>query len=1181
MKENKAHKDEKDISHSVSPTARREEEILARWQKRRIFEKTLEKTKKGKPFVFYDGPPFATGTPHYGHLTTSAIKDAIPRYRTMRGNFVERRWGWDCHGLPIEEIVERELGTKTKKEIEEMGIGKFNARCREKIFSYVDVWNEFIPRFGRWADMKNPYTTMSASYMESEWWAFRRLYDQGLLYEDYRSMHICPRCETTLAQAEVAEGYAAIKDIAATVKFPVSGEKNTFFLAWTTTPWTLPGNVALAVGENIGYVKARIGDEFYIVAKERAEETFAGKEYEIAEEMKGADLVGRVYEPPFAEYKDDASLENRENGWKVYAADFVTTESGTGIVHIAPAFGEDDFALGKDHRLPFVRHIGMDGVVEEKIKDLAGMHVKPKGDHQKTDVEIIKILARKNLLFAKEKYEHSYPHCWRCDTPLLNYATSSWFVAVTKIKDKLEEYARGIEWVPAHIKEGRWKDWLAGARDWGVSRQRFWANPVPVWENKETGKRIVIGSVAELLERAEKSGNRYFVVRHGHAESNERGFVAGDKDAPVGLTDRGEREARAAGARLKEAGVTKLFVSPFVRTRRTAEIIAREAGIAPEDIVIDERLSEINTGVFNGRPVDEYRAFFSSDGEKFTRRPEGGEHLGDVRKRVLSLLFEIEERMKNESVAFVTHEYPAWMLIAGSRMADDAAALAMKEKDGDGDFPNTGEVVEIGFAPFPHNENYELDLHRPHIDRVKIRDEEGLVYERVPDVLDTWFDSGSVPFSSYHYPFENDSLVESRIPADFIGEGQDQVSKWFYYQHVLAGALFGKRAFSHVIVNGIVLAEDGKKMSKRLRNYPDPSHIINTYGADAVRLYILSSPVVRAENFSFTEPGVDEVHKKIILRLRNVVSFYEMYAAAGKGGGEDEKKSAAGEACAAHPLDAWMRARTRELAREVTRAMERYELDRAVRPFFDFVDDFSAWYIRRSRDRFKKGGADAAAAAATTRETILSCARLIAPFAPFIADDMYLRAGGTEESVHLESWPDDLPREEDEEILRAMKEARKVVSAGLQERVREGIKVRQPLSAIILKEKPRLSEELLHIIKDELNVKEVRIDANISGNVALDTRITEELAREGMARECVRRIQLLRKKGGFSPDDTILLFVSAKDGGEVRAALEDFPVYVREAARAKDISFGAVPAEAETDSFTLGGEEVHIGIMRP
>ncbi|MCX6719498.1 MAG: isoleucine--tRNA ligase [Candidatus Staskawiczbacteria bacterium] len=890
-----------------------ENKILKFWQEKKIFEKSLEQTKKGKAFVFYDGPPFATGTPHYGHLLQSVIKDAIPRYKTMRGFYVERQWGWDCHGLPIENIVEKQLGTKSKKDITAMGVKKFNDLCRAQIFTFMHEWETIIPRFGRWVDMAHPYKTMDFEYMQAEWWAFKELYKKGLIYEDYRSMHICPRCETTLSQGEVAEGYKDIKDLSATVKFKVKNQENTYFLAWTTTPWTLPGNVALAVGEKIKYLVVEFENKNYILAEERAKDVFKDKEYKVVNNILGKDLVKLEYEPLFDYYAKNEKLKNRENGWKVYAGDFVNTEDGTGIVHIAPAFGTDDMILGKKESLSFVQHVKMDGTFVQETGEFAGLDLKPRAkdkpeEIREADLTIVKYLEQKDLLFASEKYTHSYPHCWRCDTALLNYATSSWFVAVEKIKSKLLKTAKKIQWSPEHIKEGRFGQWLAGARDWSISRQRFWANTIPVWRCDKCKKEVVFASAQEL--------------------------------------------EKASGIKV-------------------------------------------------------------------------------------------------------------------------------------------------------------TDLHKDVVDEVIFDCKCGGKMKRVPDVLDTWFDSGSVPFAT-----------KRPIPADFIGEAQDQTRAWFYYQHVLVGALFGKEAFKHCIVTGIVLAEDGKKMSKKLKNYPDPAYVMEKYGADAMRFYMLNSPVVQAENLSFSEKGVDEVAKKNIGRLSNVLSFYEIY----KDGTLASDKSK-------NVLDRWIIVRLKELCAITTEGYENYRVDFAVRPLTDFIDDFSVWYLRRSRDRFKDQSDDKKDALATIRYVLYTLSKIIAPSMPFFAEYIFQQTheDNATESVHLSDWPKLAKKSVfDSGILAEMAEARFVVNLALAERTAMGIKVKQPLTSLKIKNlklKVINKKEILDLIKDEINVKEIIFNDKIKGEVELDANITEELKHEGFIREVVRSVQAERKEQKLIPQDKISVWI--------------------------------------------------------
>ncbi|HQB76069.1 MAG TPA: isoleucine--tRNA ligase [bacterium] len=918
---------EQNQNKTVTPNfSEAERSILSFWQDGGIFDKSLVKDSPKGDYVFYDGPPFATGTPHYGHIVASVMKDVVPRYQTMRGYHVERKWGWDCHGLPIENIVEKELGTKNKKDIEELGVGKFNDMCRAKVMTYAKEWERVISRLGRWVDFDNAYKTMDLNYMESVWWTFKQLWDKGLIYKDYRSMYICPRCETTLSQSEVTEGYKDIKDLSAIAKFELVDEPGTFVLAWTTTPWTLIGNVALAVGKEIEYVKVKFDGANYILAKGRLEEVFKNKNYEVLDACKGSDLIGQAYKPLFNYYSEDKNLENRDNGWKIYAADFVTTEDGTGVVHIAPAFGEDDMNLGKQESLPFIQHVGLDGMFKKEVADFPGLHVKPREDHLATDVEIIKYLAAHNLLFSKEKYEHSYPHCWRCDTPLINYAASSWFVGVTKIKDKLRETAKEIKWSPDYIKNGRFGNWLEGARDWSISRQRFWASAIPIWECP-AGHRHVVSSVAELEERT-------------------------------------------------------------------------------------------------------------------------GKHIDDIHKD------------KVDPLVFACPECGAPM-------------------------------------------------------------------RRITDVIDCWFESGSMPYAQLHYPFENKEKLEKNFPAQFIAEGADQTRAWFYYLHVIAGGIKETEAFKHVIVNGIVLAEDGKKMSKKLKNYPDPSLVMEKYGADALRAYLLSSPVMQAENLNFAESGVRESLRKNVMTLWNVYRFYEIYASEYDGR----------EVTAENILDAWILAKLKVLNIEVTAAMEAYNLPKAMRPITEFIDELSTWYLRRSRERFKSEvESDKQAVLAMTRFVLLTLAKIMAPFMPFIAERLWQEVSGyklekRDESVHLQSWPNlGQLTEEEEAVLANMQLARKGVELALSARDAAGIKIRQMLNSAEFTGGGKLAEQYFVLLSEELNVRSVSWQGGGGSlEVKLDTVITLELQREGNKREIIRTINSLRKEAGLTVADRIEILIESSE----------------------------------------------------
>jgi len=1124
MAENEEQK--KDSPEIKSKTAEREERTLQFWKENGIFEKTLKQTEDGEPFVFYDGPPFATGLPHHGHFLAGTIKDAIPRYQTMRGKHVRRQWGWDCHGLPIENIVEKNIGLNSRKDIEQYGIERFNRAARESVLQYEKEWKDQIPRGGRFVDMEHSYSTMDTAYTESIWWAWKNLSEKGLVYEGHKSMHICPRCETTLSNFEVAQGYKDITDISVTVAFPLVGEKDTYILAWTTTPWTLPGNVALAVSPKIEYGIYAREEKKYIVAEGRAETVLGGAPYTLEREISGEELVGKMYIPPFEDFYADKKIKNHERGWRVYAGDFVTDTEGTGIVHIAPAFGADDMALGREKELPFIQHVEMNGEIK-RVNTLLGMHAKPKEDPQKTDIEIIKLLAHKGVLFSKEKITHSYPHCWRCDTPLLNYAAKSWFIKVEEIKEELVSENKKVTWIPEFVGNARFANILEDAPDWSVSRARFWGAPIPVWKCDLCDKREVIGSIEDMKARARTSGNQYFVMRHGLSENNEKNIVGNDPRTQdtYHLTEDGKSEVVISAKRLKEKRIDLIIASPFTRTRETAEIARRELGLSEDSVIYDERFFEINTGVFDGKSIDVYRAFFASLTEKFTKRPESGENLMDVKRRAMGALSEMEQQYKGKRILIVTHEYTAWMLALGAEGGTIERGVTIKEdKD---DFLKTGAWTELAFPAIPRNRDYELDLHRPYIDDIVFDCACGGTLRRIPEVFDCWVESGSMPFAQFHYPFENHDLFEKNFPAHFIAEGIDQTRGWFYSLLVLSTALFGKSPYRHVIVNGTVLTEDGQKMSKRLQNYTDPMSIVDRYGADALRYYLLSAPVVHGEDLRFSEKGVDDVHKKIILRLENVLSFYLLYATGKKkvdGPNINER---------IHILDQWITARVLQTKREMTDAFDGYELDRATRPIGEFIDDFSTWYVRRSRERVKGSDEkDRAQALLTLQITLQSCAKFIAPIMPFLAEDVYKQVGGEKESVHLETWGDlGVPNES---LLEDMKEIRHIVSLTLLARAKQGIKVRQPLALLTVRNVPvtiRDNADAVQIIKDEVNVKTIIFDDTLGEDVVLDTTITDDLREEGQARELMRALQDLRKKKNFSPHDHVAVSVTSTPAG--------------------------------------------------
>jgi isoleucyl-tRNA synthetase len=1129
-----------------SITAQSEESILAFWQDNKIFEKSLKKESPKGDFVFYDGPPFATGLPHYGHLLAGTIKDIIPRYKTMQGYRVPRKWGWDCHGLPIENLIEKELGLATKKDIEEYGIEKFNDAARNSVLRYEEEWKRYVPRSGRFVDMDNAYMAMDSLYMESIWWVFGQLHKKGLTKEGFKAMHLCPRCETTLANFEVNQGYKDVTDISVTAKFELKDDPGTFLLAWTTTPWTLPGNVALAVGADIDYVKVSSENEIYIVGKALVEKVFEGKEYKIISDLKGSYLAGKSYFAPFDYYQNDKEVENSVNGWKILTADFVTTEDGTGIVHIAPAFGTDDMQLGNDNALPFIQHVAKSGAFKHVFAqtidggDFAGMLVKSKNDLMSTDIEIIKRLAHDGKLFSKKKLVHSYPHCWRCDTPLLNYATTSWYVDVPSIKDKLINSNEKVNWVPEHVGQGRFGKWLEGARDWALSRSRFWGTPLPVWQSADGEETFVAGSYQEMLSRVKSSGNTYFGLRHGESISNILGVINADLRTKNGLTELGKKQAHRGASQLPH-DIDYIFVSPLQRTCETVEIIKNELGLTNDQIIIDERLREREPGkLWEGKLWHD--AHCAEEAQTHTsfwnfRLADDAESIKDVYTRSMNFMFDIELQYHNKKIVIISHGGVLKTIqFALKYYGEEKKALKFFYET---KLPDNADVLEFDFKPFPHRDDFIIDIHRPYIDDVIIIGEKGAELKRVEDVFDVWFDSASMPYAQQHYPFENKESFEHAFPAQFIAEGLDQTRGWFYVMTVIGNALFDKTPFENVIVNGLILGEDGKKMSKSLKNYPDPYEMFDSVGADALRLYMIHSPVVRAEEFVFSEKGVREVASKVMGRLRNIVSLYEMYAGDAIHNIMSDSNNI---------LDQWIMARLGELENEVRKNLESYELDRAARPIFDFVDDFSTWYIRRSRDRYKGNDMDdKKKALGTTRKVLIEVSKIIAPFVPFVAEEIWqkLKTGEMGESVHLANWSE--LNYLDNLVIEMMQSVRELITQGLQLRSEAGIKVRQPLQSFTCP-LVDIDENCYLLITDELNVKEI-----IDGEVSLDITVTSELQAEGNMRELLRQIQSLRKSSGLEPHDVINLHIQTSPEGQM--LMETFSDEIKSTAGIKQFNF--------------------------
>ncbi|HWB34065.1 MAG TPA: class I tRNA ligase family protein [Candidatus Paceibacterota bacterium] len=1110
------------MSDMKSETAKREEDVLAFWKDQRIFERSLEKRAPRGEFIFYDGPPFATGLPHYGHLLASTIKDVIPRYKTMQGYRVPRRWGWDCHGLPVENLIEKKLNLKSKKDILAIGIDTFNEAARAAVMEFDREWERYVERIGRWVDFKNSYKTMDNSYIESVWWALKEMEGKKLLYEGRKVLMYCTHCETPLAKAEIASDntYKDITEEAVTIKFKLKNPvkyglpENTSILAWTTTPWTLPGNVALAVGADIIYVFFEHHGEYLVAARDRMPDV--APHARVMGEFPGRQLVGAEYEPP---YRIAAVEAHKGRKHVVLAADFVTTTDGTGIVHTAVMYGEDDFTLGQKEGLPMVQLLNGNGTYNDNAPEFVrGEYIKKAEKAIKEDLE------SQGLLYARAPHTHSYPHCWRCGTPLIYNAVASWFINIQKIKSKMLAENEKVNWVPEHLKHGRFHNIVENAPDWTISRNRFWASPLPIWKEKGGKNMMVVGSVAELLEKTKRSGNTYYMMRHGEARSNVEKVFDSDGRADNHLTDNGEHQVRAASEDLKKQGIDLIITSPLVRTRETAALVQKALGLPDQAVMVDERIREYGFGVYSGRKAEEFhRAIpFAS---QFETAPEGGETFLDVRRRIGDFLFEIERRYVGKRILIISHGNPLWILAAvAQRVPVDAL------REGKESLPAHAIVEKIDFVPYPHTKDYELDLHRPYIDHITLVDAKGRAYERIPEVIDCWVESGAMPYASNHYPFENKNrfnpgrafgLWPKGFPADFIAEYIAQTRTWFYYMHAVGAALSGTQAFKNVVSTGTILAADGSKMSKSKGNYTDPLAIVDQYGADALRFYLMSSVVMSGEDFSFRDEEVREVHNRVIGMFLNCYKFYELYKNEYDGMTQAHKST--------HVLDRWVMSLLNRCIADVTVGMEAYAMPAVCKALRAFLDDYSTWYVRRSRDRVKGDDAqDKQYALATQREVLLTLARLMAPLTPYIAETIYRGAEGQEESVHLSEWPRALAA--DDTLLADMAAVRATASLALEARERAGVKIRQPLGRLSVKSLVS-NAELQQLIADEINVKEIVEDSSIEGDVLLDTTLTPALREEGIMRGLVRGIQEWRKESGLSITDRpdYVLAVSGED----------------------------------------------------
>lgn len=1132
-----------------SEVALKEEKILEFWNKNEIFKKTLEKEAPKGNFVFYEGPPTANAKPALHHLVARVFKDIIPRYKTMQGFYVRRKAGWDTHGLPVELQIEKKLGLKSKKEIEVYGVEKFNKQCKDSVFEYIGDWEKFTDRIGYWVDKKDAYYTFDTNYIESVWNILKTVNEKGLLYKDYKVLPWCPRCGTALSSHELAQGYQDDKDLSVTAKFKVIGQENTYILAWTTTPWTLPGNVALAVGNEIDYVKVKQNEEFLILAKERI--SVLTGEYEIVQEMKGKDLVGFQYEPLYNFFSEKFHQKNKQQNpeaftksFQVYAADFVTTTDGTGVVHTAVMYGQEDFVLGTQIGLPKYHLVKEDGTFLDDMGFLSNRFVKD----EEVAIDIIKDLAHRGLLFKKEKYEHSYPHCWRCKTPLIYYARDSWYIAMSKLRGELVAENEGINWEPEHIKEGRFGEWLREIKDWAISRERYWGTPLPIWLNKDGSKKIVVDSVETLKKYSKNNGNSFIFIRHGESEHNVEWICNSNTSKVYHLTDKGKKQIEEAAGLIGTADA--IYTSPFVRAKETAEILADKLGLDKSAVVEDERLREVNFGDFDGKSFKDFLKYEEENAVEYDTVIPGGESYNDAKIRFGQFLYEIDRKHSGQTIVVSTHGIGLETVSAVIEGAD------LKRSKVIIDTPNPnfeqGGMVKFKFIPIPHNENFEIDLHRPYIDGV-ILEKDGEEYSRVKEVLDVWFDSGAMPFAQDHYPFNS---KEIGYPADFISEAIDQTRGWFYTLHAI-GVLMGKgKAFKNVICLGHILDKEGKKMSKSIGNILEPLALIDKYGVDALRLwmYIVNSP---GDSKNFDEKTVDEIIKKVFNPILNIGVFYELY--------KDDSITAHNESL--NVLDKWILSRFNEVVKDGTENLDKFKVFESARSIRDFVNDFSTWYVRRSRDRFKSEDLkEKNDVLSTTSFVLKELSKYMAPFTPFFSEQVYqtVKTNSDLESVHLSNWPSG--GEIDENLLSQMQKVRETVTNALELRQKAGHKVRQPLASLTIPED--FSEELLHIISDEVNVKEVKFEAGV---MKLDTELTDELKSEGIARDIIRGIQDARKKENLSPSDAISLVICTTE--KIQSVINSYSEMIKSPTQITQISYSDVAqtyiVEIEENSTSL------------